>query len=131
MPYIKRGWTLKQDWTDETEPWDVHELPLKDQKPDDLIKEKSKKKTVDIHKKNVERMEKKINQAESEKKKKERKRAERKERRQKNKEKYRAIRANAKAKAKAKEEPVQETVQEESESGVDTPHLEEVSSPNE
>ena len=105
--------------------------PLKDQKPDDLIKEKSKKKTVDIHKKNVERMEKKINQAESEKKKKERQRAERKERRQKNKEKYRAIRANAKAKAKAKEEPVQETVQEESESGVDTPHFEEVSSPNE
>ena len=131
--YIKRGWTLKQDWTHETEPWDVHELPLKDQKPDDLIKEKSKKKTVDIHKKNVERMEKKINQAESEKKKKERQRAERKERRQKNKEKYRAIRAKAKAKDNPEQSPVQEEsqVQEESESGVDTPNLEEVSSPNE
>ena len=131
--YIKRGWTLKQDWTHETEPWDVHELPLKDQKPDDLIKEKSKKKTVDIHKKNVERMEKKINQAESEKKKKERQRAERKERRQKNKEKYRAIRAKGKAKDNPEQSPVQEEsqVQEESESGVDTPNLEEVSSPNE
>lgn len=116
--YIKRSWVLKQDWTHETDAWNVNETPLVDQKPDELQKEKTKKKEQDIHKKNVERIEKKIQQAESEKKKKERKRNERKERRQKNKEKYREIRANAKAKEK-------------SNTGISSPDAQEITSPNE
>ena len=116
--YIKRNWVLKQDWTHETDEWNINDYPLVQQKPDELQKEKSKKKEQDIHKKNVERLEKKAQQIESEKKKKERKRNERKERRQKNKEKYRAIRAKAKAKSK-------------SDAGIDTPNVEEVASPNE
>ena len=118
--YIKRSWVLKQDWTHETEAWNVNEMPLTQQKPDELNKNKAKKKTVDVHKKNVDRLEKKAKQAESEKNKKERQRKERKERREKNKEKYRAIRANAKAKAKANSEPA-----------VDSPDVQEVETPNE
>ena len=95
--YIKRSWILKQDWTHETDAWNVKEMPLVDQKPDELLKNKSKKKTVDIHKKNLDRLEKKAKQIESEKKKKERKREERKERREKNKEKYRKLRSEGKA----------------------------------
>ena len=95
--YIKRSWVLKQDWTHETDLWYVNEYPLTEQKPDALQKEKAKKLEVNIHKKNVERLEKKAQQVESEKKKKERKRTERKERREKNKQKYQEIRANAKA----------------------------------
>ncbi|MBR4843140.1 MAG: Ig-like domain-containing protein [Bacteroidaceae bacterium] len=121
--YIKRNWVLKQDWTHETDSWNINEYPLTEQKPDDLQKEKSKKKEQDIHKKNVERIEKKVQQAESEKKKKERKRNERKERREKNKEKYRAIRANAKAQKAAKSKSV-------STADVSTPDVEEVASPN-
>ena len=121
--YIKRSLTLKQDWTHETDSWYVNDTPLTEQKPDELIKNKSKKKTVDIHKKNVERLEKKANQIESEKKKKERKRNERKDRREKNKEKYRQIRANAKAK-KNQSEAV-------SEADVSVPDTEEVTTPNE
>ena len=78
--FIKKGFVLKQDWTHETELWNVNELPLSEQKPDELIKEKSKKKKTDIHQKNVDRMEKKNKQAESEKKKKEKKREERRNR---------------------------------------------------
>ena len=122
--YIKREWALKQDWTHETDSWYVNEYPLVEQKPDKLQKEKAKKKEVDIHKKNVERLEKKAQQAESEKKKKERKRTERKERREKNKEKYREIRANAKAQKQAKSNPS-------SEADVSTPDIEEVTTPNE
>ena len=121
--YIKKSLTLKQDWTHETDAWYVNDTPLTKQKPDELIKNKSKKKTVDIHKKNVERLEKKANQIESEKKKKERKRNERKDRREKNKEKYRQIRANAKAK-KNQSEAV-------SEADVSVPDTEEVTTPNE
>ena len=124
--YIKRSWILKQDWTHETDAWNVNDTPLTEQKPDELQKEKAKKKDTDIHKKNVERLEKKTKQIESEKKKKERKRKERKERRQKNKDKYREIRANAKEqKAKAKN-PVPE-----SDAGVEIPDVEEVTTPNE
>ena len=124
--YIKRSWILKQDWTHETDAWNVNDTPLTEQKPDELQKEKAKKKDTDIHKKNVERLEKKTKQIESEKKKKERKRKERKERRQKNKDKYREIRANAKEqKAKAKN-PVPE-----SDAGVDTPDVEEITTPDE
>jgi len=125
--YIKRAWTLKQDWFHETEPWYVNQAPLNKQKPDDLIKEKSNKKTVDVHKKNVERQQKKVNQAESDKKKKERQRAERKQRREKNKEKYRQIRANAKARKEAKvnaSEPADSV-------SVDTPDSKEIEAPNE
>ena len=86
--FIKRGFQLKQDWTHETELWSVLELPLNEQKPDELLKEKGSKKKSDMHKKNVERLEKKSQQLESEKKKKESKRNERKERRLKNKLKY-------------------------------------------
>ena len=117
--YIKRSWVLKQDWTHETDLWYVNEYPLTQQKPDQLSKEKTKKKETDIHKKNVERLEKKSQQAESEKKKKEKKRQERKDRRQKNKEKYREIRANAKAK-KAQ-----------SKADVSSPDTEEITSPDE
>lgn len=87
--YISREWALKQDWTHETELWDVTEVPVYDQKPEKLLKSKTKKKTTDIHKKNLERLEKKASQIESEKNKKARKKAERQERRQKNREKYR------------------------------------------
>ena len=121
--YIKRSWVLKQDWTHETEPWHINEYPLIDQKPDQLQKEKAKKLEVNIHKKNVERLEKKAQQAESEKKKKERKRTERKERREKNKEKYREIRANAKAQKNQSKEG--------SEADVSVPDTEEVTSPDE
>ena len=120
--YVKRSLTLKQDWTHETDAWNVKELPLFDQKPSELIKEKSKKKTVDIHKKNVDRLAKKADRKASEKKKKERKRKERAERRQKNKEKYREIRARAKAKKQA--DPQSETA-------IDTPDSEEITSPDE
>jgi len=95
--YIKRSWSLKQDWTHETDSWNILEYPLPEQKPDDLLKNKSKRKIVDIHQKNIERLEKKAEKKKSEKDKKERKRKERKERREKNKEKYREIRARSKA----------------------------------
>ena len=126
--YIKRGLTLKQDWTHETDEWDVNEIPIIDQKPDELLKEKSKKKVVDLHKKNLDRLQNKAQRKESEKKKKERKRNERKERREKNKEKYRAIRAQLKAKKNAKADAKTNTG---SDSDVSTPDTEEVASPNE
>ena len=116
--FIKRSWALKQDWTHETEAWYVNSTPLVEQKPDELQKEKAKKQESDIHLKNVERLEKKSQQIESEKKKKARKREERKERRLKNKEKYREKRAQAKAKK-------------ESVANIDSPDTEEVLSPNE
>ena len=116
--FIKRSWALKQDWTHETEAWYVNSTPLVEQKPDELQKEKAKKQESDIHLKNVERLEKKSQQIESEKKKKARKREERKERRLKNKEKYREKRAQA----KAKKEPA---------ANIDSPDTEEVLSPNE
>ena len=116
--FIKRSWALKQDWTHETEAWYVNSTPLVEQKPDELQKEKAKKQESDIHLKNVERLEKKSQQIESEKKKKARKREERKERRLKNKEKYREKRAQAKAKK-------------ESAANIDSPDTEEVLSPNE
>ena len=95
--YIPRSWQLKQDWTHETDAWNILDIPAIEQKPSELLKNKSAKKIVDIHKKNVERLEKKASQIESEKKKKERKRTERKERREKNKEKYRKLRQQGKA----------------------------------
>ena len=116
--FIKRSWALKQDWTHETEAWYVNSTPLVEQKPDELQKETAKKQESDIHLKNVERLEKKSQQIESEKKKKARKREERKERRLKNKEKYREKRAQAKAKK-------------ESAANIDSPDTEEVLSPNE
>ena len=121
--FIKRSWVLKQDWTHETDVWYINDTPLVDQKPDQLQMEKAKKKEVDIHKKNVDRLEKKAQQVESEKKKKERKRNERKERREKNKEKYRQIRANAKAQKN------QSTA--DSEADVSVPDTQEVTSPDE
>ena len=83
--YINKAFALKQDWTHETEIWNVRDQYLYDQKPEALIKEKGKKKRNDIHKKNLERLEKKAQQIESEKKEKERKRTERIERRASNK----------------------------------------------
>ena len=80
--YIDRKFTLKADWYHETDPWDVHEMPLTQQKPKELSKESKEKKKVDIHKKNVERLEKKASQIEADRKKKERKRKERQERRE-------------------------------------------------
>lgn len=141
--FIKRVWNLKQDWVHETEPWSVHETPVYDQKPAELIKEKSARKTIDVHKKNLERIQKKSSQIEAEKKKKERQRLERQERRRKNKEKYDAIRARVKAVKRAQkemkkaskenseaviEDPV---IQESSEAAVSSPDVEEVTTPNE
>ena len=141
--FIKRVWSLKQDWVHETEPWSVHETPVYDQKPAELIKEKSAKKTIDVHKKNLERIQKKASQIEAEKKKKERQRLERQERRRKNKEKYDAIRARVKAVKRAQkemkkaskenseaviEDPV---IQESSDTAVSSPDVEEVTTPNE
>jgi len=119
--YIKRSWPLRQDWTHETDEWDINEIPITEQKPDELLKEKSRKKVVDIHKKNLDRLASKAQRKESEKKKKERKRQERKERREKNKEKYRAIRAKLKAKK----------TNNGSDSDVSTPDSQEVAPPNE
>ncbi len=116
--YIKRNWSLKQDWIHETDTWNILENPLTEQKPDELLKNKSSKKIVDIHKKNLERLEKKTEKKESEKNKKERKRKERKERREKNKEKYRERRARSKAR-KAQ-----------SDSDVSSPDPQKVTSPN-
>ena len=120
--YIKRGMALKQDWTHETDMWYVDQIPLTEQKPDELSKTKAQTQTRDIHKKNVDRLEKKSQQVESEKKKKERQRQERKERREKNKEKYRQIRAAAKAKKAGSAE---------SDSDVVAPDSEEVTTPEE
>ena len=117
--FIKRSWVLKQDWTHETDMWYVDEIPLTEQKPEQLSKTKTQKKETDIHKKNVDRLAKKAQQIEAEKKKKERKRLERQERREKNKEKYRQIRANAKANKAA------------SKAGVSVPDSEEVTTPQE
>ena len=83
--YINRKFTLKQDWYHETDLWAINDTPIYQQKPEELLKDKTKKKTVDIHKKNVERLEKKANRIEEEKKKKEKKRLERQQRRQKRK----------------------------------------------
>ena len=80
--YINRKFTLKADWYHETDPWDVKEIPLTQQKPKELSKDSKEKKQVDIHKKNVERLEKKASQIAAEKKKKEKKRQERQERRE-------------------------------------------------
>ena len=128
--YIPRSMLLKQDWEHETDLWNVNEQPLTMQKPAELIKNKTKKKTVDIHKKNLDRLEKKASQKESEKKKKESKRADRKERREKNKEKFRAIRAQAKANAKARKEASQ-TQSGSDTASVDTPDIQEVPTPTE
>lgn len=117
--YIKRGLVLKQDWTHETDMWYVNQTPLTQQKPDELSKNKTQKAEKDIHKKNLERLEKKSKQAEDEKKKKERKRQERKDRREKNKQKYREIRANAKAKKEG------------SKADVNAPDTDEVTTPQE
>ncbi|MBO7113547.1 MAG: Ig-like domain-containing protein [Bacteroidaceae bacterium] len=125
--YIKRPWNLKQDWTHETEPWNIEDTPLTQQKPDQLFKDKTKKKTVDTHKKNLDRLQNKAKKAESDKKKKERQHAERKQRREKNKEKYRQIRANAKARKEAKaatSEPA-DTV------SVEVPDSQEIETPDE
>lgn len=119
--YIKRSLTLKQDWTHETDLWNVDELPLHEQKPNELSKNKSQKAVKDVHKRNLDRLEKKSQQAESEKKKKERQRQERKDRREKNKQKYREIRANAKAKKAGSD----------SDADVSTPDTEEVATPEE
>ena len=99
--------------------WYVNQTPLTQQKPDELSKNKTQKAEKDIHKKNLERLEKKSKQAEDEKKKKERKRQERKDRREKNKQKYREIRANAKAKKEG------------SKADVNAPDTEEITTPQE
>lgn len=69
--YLNHKFQLKADWYHETEPWNVKEIPMFKQKPEDLVKQKSDKTTKDIHQKNVEREEKKASQAAAESKKKE------------------------------------------------------------
>lgn len=86
--YINKEFNLKQDWFHETDSWDIRDTKLTEQKPAGILKAKNDKKKVDVHKKNVERLEKKAQQIQAEKDKKERKKRERIERRQNNKEKY-------------------------------------------
>ncbi len=69
--YLNHKFQLKADWYHETEPWNLKEVPMFRQKPDELVKQKGDKTTKDIHKKNVEREEKKASQAAAESKKKE------------------------------------------------------------
>lgn len=83
--FINKDFQLKADWYHETELWDVNLHPRFEQKPDKLIKQKGSKKQKDIHKKNVERLEKKAEVKAKEEKKKADKKRERQERRQKNK----------------------------------------------
>lgn len=75
--YLNHKFQLKADWYHETEPWNVKEIPLFRQKPEELVKQKSDKTTKDIHKKNVEREEKKASQSAAESKKKEERKAKR------------------------------------------------------
>lgn len=95
--YIPRSWQLKQDWTHETDLWYIEEYPLYEQKPAELSSSKKEKKSTNIHQKNVERLEKKASQIESEKEKKERKRKERRERKEQNRLKYESLRSQGKA----------------------------------
>ena len=69
--YLNHKFQLKADWYHETEAWNVKEVPMFRQKPDELVKQKGDKTTKDIHKKNVEREEKKASQAAAESKKRE------------------------------------------------------------
>lgn len=80
--YMNRKFTLKADWYHETEPWNIFDMPLFKQKPDDLTDSKEKKSQVDTHKKNVERLEKKATQIKAQEKKKEEKKQERQKRRE-------------------------------------------------
>lgn len=92
--YINRSFTLRPDWEHSVD-WNINEIPLTEQKPEALRKVKPKKNAKDIHQKNVERLEKKAKNKESDIKKKEEKRQERKERRERDKE-YRENRLKAK-----------------------------------
>lgn len=60
--YLNYKFQLKQDWYHETEPWNIKEIPRFRQKPEELIKQKSNKTTIDIRRKNIEREEKKAAQ---------------------------------------------------------------------
>lgn len=74
--YISHKYTIKADWYDDTEDWDITEIPVFKQKPQALTsgsaKSKSKK---DVHKQNVEREQKKAQEAAKQAKKKENNRA--------------------------------------------------------
>ncbi len=80
--FINRQFKLKADWYHETDQWDIHELPLSKQKPAGMMKEKNQKSAVDIHKKNVERLNSKASQINADKKKKEERRKRAQERRE-------------------------------------------------
>lgn len=80
--FINRQFKLKADWDHETESWNIHETPLSKQKPDGMTNNKEKKKVVDIHRKNVERLDKKASQINADKKKKEKQKQRAQERRE-------------------------------------------------
>lgn len=83
--FINREFNLKQDWFHETDMWNVNDTRLTEQKPEAILKNKEKKTQKDIHKRNLDRLEKKAKQIQAEKDKKARKKKERQERRQKQK----------------------------------------------
>lgn len=87
MYFMNRQFKLKADWYHETDTWNIHEVPLSQQKPAALTKNKERKAAVDIHKKNVERLENKASQINADKKKKE----ERKKRAQERRERFKEI----------------------------------------
>ena len=123
--YINRSFVLRPDWEHSVD-WNIDDIPLINQKPEALRTQKAKKKQVDIHQKNVERLEKKARNKEDDKQKKQEQREERKERREKNKEKYRNLRAEAKARKEAKKAGLEsDTV------SVETPDPEEIETPDE
>lgn len=74
--YINHKYSIRADWYDDTEEWDVTELPLYKQKPDAISAKGPKKKNrQDIHKKNLEREKQKADQAAQQARKKEQNRA--------------------------------------------------------
>lgn len=87
--FINRQFKLKADWVHETEWWDVNDQPLSQQRPAGLSKDKNRKTVVDIHRKNVERLEKKASQINADRKKKEKRKQRAQERRERFKEIFR------------------------------------------
>jgi len=64
--YMNHKFTLRPDWFDDTEEWNVTEIPLFRQKPEAISTgtSKSKKAAKDVHQKNIERAQQKAKEAE-------------------------------------------------------------------
>lgn len=70
--YMNRRYNLRPDWFDDTEDWNVGQLPLDKQKPDALRStgSRQRKSSKSVHEKNVERAQQKAKEAEKQAKKK-------------------------------------------------------------